>query len=74
MGKIHEFADAPGFQSCRRHRPKRYDDSIKNVPNKKKIVDDTLLYAYKIEESFFATWDLLILMANNGVVTNANKF
>ena len=55
MGKIHEFADAPGFQSYRRHLPKRYDDIIKNVPNKKKIVDDTLLYAYNIVESFFAT-------------------
>lgn len=33
-----------------------------------------MLYAYNNKESFFASWDFLTLMANNGIVANANKF
>ena len=61
-----------GFKATGDIYIKRYNNIIKNVPNKKKIVDDTLLYVYNIEESFFATWYFLTLMANNGDVANAN--
>ena len=33
---------------------RRYDEVIKNIPQKVKIVDDTLLYDYCIEEAFFS--------------------
>ena len=33
-----------------------YDEVIKDVPRKLKIVDDTLLYDSNIEDSFFQTW------------------
>ena len=61
-----------GFKATGDIYIKRYNNIIKNVPNKKKIVDDTLLYVYNIEESFFATWYFLTLMTNNGDVANAN--
>ena len=35
----------------------RYDEVIKDVPRKLKIVDDTLLYDSNIEDLFFHIWD-----------------
>ena len=34
-----------------------YDEVIKDVPRKLKIVDDTLLYDSNIEDLFFHIWD-----------------
>ena len=42
-----------GFKAAGDIYTRRYDDIIKDVPNKIKIVDDTLLYTLIIEESFF---------------------
>ena len=36
---------------------RRYDEVIKDVPKKLKIVDDTLLYDSNIEDLFFHIWD-----------------
>ena len=63
-----------GFKAAGDIYTKRYDDIIKDIPNKKKIVNDTLLYATNIEEALFATWDFLTLISNNGIVANASKF
>ena len=52
----------------------RYDNIIKDVPRKVKIVDDTLLFDYNIEDSFYHTWDFLTLCAQNGIVINEKKF
>ena len=38
----------------------RYDEVIKDVPCKVKIVDDTLLYDSNIEGAFFHTFDFLL--------------
>ena len=51
----------------------RYDDIIKDVPNKVKIVDDALLHSLGIEQSFWDTWDYLTLCAVNGVTINVDK-
>ena len=40
-----------------------YDEVIKDIPRKVKIVDDTLLYDYSIEEAFFHTWQHVLKMA-----------
>ena len=53
---------------------RRYDEIISPVPRKGKCVEDTLLYVYSIEQSFYHTWDYLIICANNGIVINASKF
>ena len=51
-----------------------YDEVIKNVPRKLKIVDDTLLYDINTEDSFFHTWAYLYLCAIAGIVINDKKF
>ena len=53
---------------------RRYDELIKEVPRKIKIVDDCLLYNHTIEQAFYHVWDYLQLYANNGIALNANKF
>ena len=37
-------------------------------------MDDTLLYTNSIEKSFHSTWDFLTLLADKGIVANAEKF
>ena len=54
--------------------PRRYDEVIKDVPRKVKIVDDTLLYDSNIEGAFFHTFDFLLHCAKNGIVFNWEKF
>ena len=51
-----------------------YDEVIKDVPHKVKIVDDTLLYDSNIEGAFFHTFDFLLHCAKNGIVLNREKF
>ena len=53
---------------------RRYDEIIKDMPRKVKIVDDALLYDYSIEESFFHTFDYLYHCSQNGIVFNESKF
>ena len=53
---------------------RRYDNVIKEVPRKVKIVDDTFLYDHNIEEVFFHTRDYLSLCATNGIVINETRF
>ena len=53
---------------------RRCDEVIKDIPQKVKIVDDTLLYDYSIKEAFFHTWDYLTTCADNGIVISEEKF
>ena len=53
---------------------RRYDGVIKDLPQKVKIVDDTLLYDYSIKEAFFHTWDYLTTCAENGIIISKEKF
>ena len=63
-----------GFKASGDVYTRRFNDIINHVPNKIKIVDDTLLYTNSIEESFHSTWDFLTLLADEGIVANAEKF
>ena len=53
---------------------RRYDEIIKEIPRKVKIVDDALLYDHNIEESFFHTFDYLHHCYMNGIAFNLEKF
>ena len=53
---------------------RRYDEVIKDIPRKVKIMDDTMLYDPSIEESFYHTFDFLLHCAKNGIVLNRDKF
>ena len=63
-----------GFKASGDVYTRRFDDISNHVPNKIKTVDDTLLYTNSIEESFHSTWDFLTLLADKGIVANAEKF
>ena len=52
----------------------RFDRIISGVQNKTKCVDDTLLWAGSIEESFLQTCKFLSLCSDNGIVLNPDKF
>ena len=52
---------------------RRYDEIIKNVKDKIKIIDDTLLYKVGIEANFYHTYNYLVLCAENGVTLNPDK-
>ena len=53
---------------------RRYDEVIKDVPHKVKIVDDTLLYDSNIKGAFFHTFNFLLHCAKNSIVLNREKF
>ena len=53
---------------------RRYDEIIKDVPRKKKIIDDVLLHDETIESAFYHTWDYLAICAKNGITINLDKF
>ena len=63
-----------GFLASGDAYTRRYDEVIKDLPRKVKIVDDALLWDSSIEESFFHTWDLLTIGATNGIVFSTSKF
>ena len=50
-----------------------YDEIIKDVEDKIKIIDDTLLYKVGIEANFYHTYKYLVLCAKNGVTLNPEK-
>ena len=50
-----------------------FDKLIKEVCQEIKIVDDTLLYDYSIEEAFCHVLDFLQLCAESDIVINASK-
>ena len=53
---------------------RRYDAIIADVKNKVKCIDDTLLWADSIEESYFQIVDYLKLCGRNGIILNPKKF
>ena len=53
---------------------RRYDELIKPVPHKAKLVEDTLLYDTNNRNAFFHVWDYLTLCVKNGTVINKLKF
>ena len=53
---------------------RRYDNVIKDVPHKVKIVDDTCWYDHNIKGAFFHIWDYLSLCVANGIALNETKF
>ena len=53
---------------------RRFDEIIADLPNKKKCVDDTIMWANSIEESFFQTCKFLDRCGRNGIVLNPRKF
>ena len=53
---------------------RRYDEIIKDVDNKVKCVDDTLLWDNDITSAYFHTFDYLALCEEKGITLNKDKF
>ena len=53
---------------------RRYDEVIKDIVRKIKLVDDTLLYDTDIKEAFYHTYDFLTRCAQNRIVLGKDKF
>lgn len=53
---------------------RRYDAIIADIKDKVKCVDDTLLWASDIKESFMKTIQYLELCGQNGIILNPTKF
>lgn len=53
---------------------RRYDEIVTDIPNKTKCVDDALLWADDLEESFFQAVRWLDVCGKNGITLNPGKF
>ncbi|CAG2222072.1 unnamed protein product [Mytilus edulis] len=53
---------------------RRYDEIVADIPNKTKCVDDVLLWADSIEESFFQAVQWLDICGRHGITLNPEKF
>ena len=63
-----------GFMASGDAYTRRYDDIIKNVPDKIKCVDDVLLWDDDIKSAYFHSYDYLLLCEKNGITINKEKF
>ena len=68
------MSTAQGYLAATDVYMRRYDEIIKDVPNKIKIVDDTLLYDNYIETPFCHTWGSLTLYHTKIILFNKSKF
>ena len=53
---------------------RRYDEIVAEIPNKTKCVDDALLWADTLEESFHQTVQWLDICGRHGITLNPEKF
>ena len=53
---------------------RRYDEIVADFPCKTKCIDDTLLWADSMEESFFQACKWLDICGKNGITLNPEKF
>ncbi|RUS86932.1 hypothetical protein EGW08_005337 [Elysia chlorotica] len=53
---------------------RRFDKIVADVPNKTKVIDDTLMWAPSIEDSFHQAVEWLDLCGRQGIVLNPEKF
>lgn len=53
---------------------RRFDEIVADIPHFTKCIDDTLLWADNLEESFFQTCRWLDICGQNGITLNPDKF
>ena len=71
----YRYKTAPqGYISSGDGYTRRYDEIVSDVPQKTKCVDDTLLWADTIEESFHQACNWLTLCGLHGITLNPLKF
>ena len=71
----YRYCTAPqGYISSGDGYTRRFDEIASDFPNKIKVVDDSLLWADTLEESFHQTAQWLDLCARNGIILNPDEF
>lgn len=63
-----------GYIASRDGYTRRYDAIVSDIPNKTKCVDDALLWADNLKESFFQTVHWLDTCGRHGIILNPDKF
>lgn len=71
----YRYLSAPqGYMASGDGYSRRYDEVVADIGNKTKCVDDTLLWADTIEESYFQAVHWLDVCGRNGIILNPEKF
>ena len=63
-----------GYMAAQDAYSKRFDQIIEDIPNKTKVIDDTLAWADDIEGSFHQAAEFLDRCGRNGITLNPKKF
>lgn len=53
---------------------RRFDEIVSDIPQKTKCIDDTLLWAGSLEESFYQACEWLVVCGQSGITLNPAKF
>ena len=53
---------------------RRYDEIVSDIPNKTKVIDDTIMWSDTIKDSFFQAVQWLDVCGRNGITLNPEKF
>ena len=71
----YRYCRAPqGFHASGDAYTRRFDDITADVERVARCIDDSLLWDYGIEDSFWHTYDYLKHCSDNGIVFNVKKF
>ena len=74
MGRLRFLHTPQGLSSAGDAYCSRYGEVLHSIPRKARVVDDTLLYDFDIKQSFYHTFDFLVICIENGVTLNPKKF
>ena len=71
----YRYMTAPqGYISSGDGYTRRYDEIVSHITNKTKCIDDTLLWADTIKDSFYSAVEWLDICGNHGITLNPEKF
>ena len=72
---VYEFTCATqGYTASGDGYTKRFDEIVRDIPNKTKCIDDACLWAPDLTESFFQACQWLDTCGRNGIIQNPVKF
>ena len=63
-----------GFVAAGDAYTRRFDEIVKDFPNKTKCIDDTCMWETSIEKAFFQACEWIDLCGRNGIILNIDKF
>ena len=73
-GRYHYKTAPQGYIASEDGDSRRFDEIVFHIPTKTKCIDDTLLWADNLTESFFQADDWLDLYGHHSIVLNPDKF